>query len=387
MKVISRFLATLAFGALAFIAQISHAAVTVAVVPPKVLILYDAPAGDKFEKLGFSYAIMLQNLMGHFDASVSLKATQDYVKGSVENYDATFYLGSYYDAPLSVSLLTDLSTTKKTVVWFKDNIWKMAWDPAYNFQTRTGLCFTDLVNFDSAPSSTNPQPGFFDTVKYKGKSFVKYYSYDATTGAVNADPDTGIMKICNPALAQSLVPIVDSKTGAQTPYISRSGNFWYFADVPFSYIGPRDRYLVLTDMLHDILAIPHSENHRALIRLEDVSALVSVQAMKTLTDYMHSASIPFSIATIPFYRDPLGLYNGQVPQEIPLSQASNLKTALNYAVSRHAEIVMHGYTHQYASKRNRYTAISGDDYEFWDIIANTPVAEDSTQWALDRLKQ
>ena len=31
------------------------------------------------------------------------------------------------------------------------------------------------------------------------------------------------------------------KTGEQAPYVVRSGNFWYVADLPFSYIGPRDR--------------------------------------------------------------------------------------------------------------------------------------------------
>lgn len=29
--------------------------------------------------------------------------------------------------------------------------------------------------------------------------------------------------------------------------------------------------------------------------------------------------------------------------------------------------------------RNKYTSVSGDDHEFWNIVANTPVAEDSTQ--------
>ena len=34
------------------------------------------------------------------------------------------------------------------------------------------------------------------------------------------------------------------KTGETAPYVMRSGNFWYVADLPFSFIGPRDRYLV-----------------------------------------------------------------------------------------------------------------------------------------------
>ena len=48
---------------------------------------------------------------------------------------------------------------------------------------------------------------------------------------------------------------------------------------------------------------------------------------------------------------------------------------------------MHGYTHQYDATPNRYTAVSADDYEFWNIVQNTPVAEDtSITWASNRLK-
>ena len=46
---------------------------------------------------------------------------------------------------------------------------------------------------------------------------------------------------------------------------------------------------------------------------------------------------------------------------------------------------MHGYTHQYGNIKNPHTGVSGDDYEFWNIVTNTPVAEDSTSWALGRL--
>jgi uncharacterized protein YdaL len=47
---------------------------------------------------------------------------------------------------------------------------------------------------------------------------------------------------------------------------------------------------------------------------------------------------------------------------------------------------MHGYTHQYGAQKNPWSGISGDDYEFWDIVRNAPVPEDSTPWALGRLR-
>ena len=352
---------------------------------PKTLIVYDGPPNTEFSKLGMAYSIMLKNLMGHFDSNAEMLPVQNYVAGKMQAYDAIFYMGAYYDNPLPAAFLADVMATPKTVVWFKYNLWQLAWNPAYAFQSKFGFNFASLRGLNAAPTAANPTPGFFDTITYKSKPFVKYYTFNGATGAVNADPDIGVTTILDATKATTLVPVTNPKTGETVPYVLRSGNFWYVADMPFSFIGPRDRYLVLTDLLHDMLGVNHAESHQALVRLEDVGAMVSVSAMKTLTNYLYGKKIPFSIATIPRYVDALGVYNGNIPQTVPLSQASNLKTALNYALPRGAEIVMHGYTHQYSNMRNKYTGVSGDDYEFWNIVANSPVAEDSTAWALGRL--
>ena len=354
--------------------------------PLKTLVLYDAPPSSPYQKLGFAYAIMLRNLLGHFDSTVDLVPVQSYTAGKLEAYQATFYLGSEYDNPLPSALLSDVAATARTVVWFKHNLWKLAWDPAYNFNVRYGFSFNGLRGMNAAPTSGNPAPGFFDTVQYKGKSMVKYYAYDPASGAINADPDIGITQIIDSAKAQALATLTNPRTGEQAPYAVRSGNFWYLADIPFSYIGPRDRYLAFADLLHDMVGINHAESHRAMVRLEDVGALVDYGSMTRLIDYLSPKRIPFSVATIPRYRDPLGKYNDGVPQDIPLAQAGTLKNALNYALARGGKIVMHGFTHQYNATPNLYTAVSGDDFEFWNAVANTPVAEDSTAWAMGRLQ-
>jgi uncharacterized protein YdaL len=351
----------------------------------KTLVLYDAPAGNQFTKMGLSYAIMLKNLLGHFDTTVDLVSVDQYKSGNIENYQTTFYLGSYFDNPIPTALFTDISKTSKTIVWFKYNLWQFAWNTSYNFNQQFGFSFVDLRSLDGTPTASVPNPGFFDTIQYKNTSFTKYYQYNTATAAVNADPDAGITKILDATKATSLVTIKNSKTNEQAPYIVKSKNFWYFADLPFTYIGPRDRYLVLCDILHDILGVTHAETHKAMVRLEDVSVLTSSSAMKTLVDYMKSKSIPFSIALIPFYRDPLGKYNGGVAQEVHLSAATALKSSLKYAMARGGKIVMHGYTHQYNSTINPNTAVSGDDYEFWDIVGNKPVTDDSQAWASSRL--
>jgi uncharacterized protein YdaL len=354
------------------------------VTAPKVLVLYDQPSGTEYDKLTFAYAIMMRNLLGHFDASVDMVPVQQYITGAVNNYSATFYLGGIYDNPVPAAFLGDAATTTKPLVWIKDNIWQLAWGN-YNFTASKGIQFNTLVGMNAAPSSNNPNPGFYDTVQYKGLDFVKYYQYDSARNVINADPDIGSVTVTDATKATVVVPVVNSATKAQLPYIVRSGNFWYVADMPFSFIGPRDRYLVFADVLHDMLGIEHAESHKALIRLEDVGAMVSVQAMKTLSDYLATRKIPFSVAVIPRYVDAFGIYNGGKPQEVPLSQAKNLQTAVNYARGKGGEIVMHGFTHQYGKMKNPNTGVSGDDFEFWNIVANTPVAEDSAAWAYGRM--
>jgi uncharacterized protein YdaL len=365
----------------------SIAGPALAVLPPgpRTLVLYDAPPGSTYEKLGLSYAIMLRNLLGHFNAQVSLLPVQQYAAGMTEAHDATFYLGALYDNRLPPAFLADAATTQKTLVWFKYNLWQLAGDPAYNFAQTRGFTFTALRGMNAVPSAANPEPGFFDTVTYKNKPFLKYYAFDAARNVINADPEVGITTIVDTAKAGALVNVSNPKTGEQAPYVLRSGKFWYVADVPFSYIGPRDRYLVLADLLHDMLDVQHAESHQAMVRLEDVDAKVSAQAMKTITDYLSGNRIPFSIAMIPHYVDALGTNNGGTPEEIPLAQATDLKQALGYALLRGGEVVMHGYTHQYGAMRNPWSGASGDDYEFWDIVNNAPVPEDSTGWALGRL--
>jgi uncharacterized protein YdaL len=364
---------------------------TVALTPigaqaaPKTLIVYDAPPGSEYTKLSMAYGVMLKNLMSHFDSTPDMISVETYTAGKVENYDATFYLGGYYNNPLPAAFLADVYSTQKTVVWFKYNLWQLAWDPTYGFASKYGFNFTSLRGMNAVPTASNPAPGFFDTITYKNKPFVKYYAFDSAAGTINADPEYGVTAVTDQTKASVLVSASNPKTGETAPYVMRSGNFWYVADLPFSYIGPRDRYLVLTDLLHDMLAVNHAESHKAMVRLEDVGALVTVASMKSLTDYLYGKRIPFSIAVIPRYVDALGVYNGGIPMTVPLSQASNLKRAINYALPRGGEVVMHGYTHQYSNMRNKHTGVSGDDYEFWNIVANTPVAEDSTAWALGRL--
>ena len=353
--------------------------------PAPILVLYDAPANDPYTNLGKAYAIMLYNLLAHFNTTITMLPVQNYTAGMTEQYVATFYMGSYYANPIPAAFPSDVSTTQKTVGWFKYNLWELAWKTAYPFTSRYGINFVGVRGMNAAPSASAPNPGFFDTVTYKSQTMSKYYAFNATTGAISADPDIGVTSVADATKATSLVTITNSVTKETAPYVIRSGNFWYFADMPFSYIGPRDRYLAMCDLLHDILGTNAATLHRALVRLEDINATNTVTSINTLTDYLYSKKIPFSLATIPLYKDPNGVYNGGVSQTIHLVNATGLKSALNHALARGGKILMHGYTHQYSNIPNLINAVSANDFEFWLATQNTPVNEDSTQWAAGRL--
>src|SRR5438128_280240 len=58
------------------------------------LIVYDAPPSTEFEKLAFGCAIMLKNLIAHFDTDAELMPFHEYVAGKMNDYDAAFYLGA-----------------------------------------------------------------------------------------------------------------------------------------------------------------------------------------------------------------------------------------------------------------------------------------------------
>ena len=353
---------------------------------PSVLVLYDAPATSPFAKLGRAYAIMLANLLGRWDAKVVLQPVETYQAGAVNGYKAAFYLGSHYDNPLPVAFLNDVATTSSTIVWFRYNLWQFARATGQDPATRFGFRFVSNRGLEGDPGAATPD--FFDTVHYKGRALRKYYAFDSVAQRVFADPDVGLTEVVDPTRIQVMAEIENRAQATRAPYALKAGNFWYVADLPFSYIGPRDRYLAIADLLHDIVApgaVPATAPRQALVRLEDVSAITEPAHLGTLAAVMQqwkdpstgaATPVPFSIALIPRYRDPLGIYNGGVAMEVRLRNATALRTALNDAFARGGRLVMHGWTHQYLNVRNPWSAVSGDDFEFWDIVANRTLPKD-----------
>src|SRR2546426_5243 len=89
-------------------------------------------------------------------------------------------------------------------------------------------------------------------------------------------------------------------------------------------ILPLRRYWVFCDLLHDFLNVPHQEDRKALLRLEDISAQDDPENLRDLADYLNRRGIPFQVSLIPIYRDPAN------NEEIYLSDRPAFVRAIRY---------------------------------------------------------
>ena len=97
----------------------------------QILILYDS-AGP-YDHIGKEHAILLENLLGHFNLEIQKKPVCEYSAGDIQNQQATFYIGatfdeqSYYAADSTEwqnydDFLADCATATAPVVWLNYNL-------------------------------------------------------------------------------------------------------------------------------------------------------------------------------------------------------------------------------------------------------------------------
>jgi uncharacterized protein YdaL len=337
----------------------------------KTLVLYDTT--DTYGFLGEQYAIATANLASHF-GDWTAQPVVDYAAGELNDYQAVIYLGSTYDEPIPVAFLDDVTATSKPVIWVYDNIWQLTGrDP--NFATTRGFNWTQ---FDvSAVSKVN----------YEGKTFTR-------------DPQNlaGIMgtSITDPAKATPIGDAVRDTDSSAFSWGVRSGNFTYLGEIPYAYMTSDDRYVAFASLLEEVLAPQTVERHRALVRIEDVGPDADPAELNAITTYLSSKNIPFTVAVYPRYVDSKGANTGGVPEDYTLADRPQVVAALSNMQTHGGTLLMHGYTHQYASADNPYNGVSADDFEFYtahvdavtnNVIYDGPVPVDSQAWAQGRIDQ
>jgi uncharacterized protein YdaL len=394
----------------AIVAAAAIAWATAATAAPKeVLILHDS--GGYWGYIGAEYAVMLENLLGHFDLNVKTKPVTTYKKDDIKKNDATFYIGSTFDEPTYATtsaqaaayalFLKEVATSTKPVVWLNYNLRLLSdqWDPAWGAAT-----FAERFGFEVG-FLTNLQ---YNRVLYKNtelfKGVVPWANPGANLTGCVPDLEVGLyahacslemqrVSITNAALAQAYASARSTLTASPyEPYVVKGSNLWFVGDIPFSYHSEEDRYLAFADLLHDMLGVLHAESHRALVRLEDVSAGIVPQELAEVTAWLVSQQVPFSVATVPFYRDPTGYENGGTPTVEPLSGSDVGLMLADLEKQGWAGIIQHGTTHQFDGLQNPYSQVTGDDFEFYRVTENTdhslnflgPVPGDSRKFAKDR---
>lgn len=353
------------------------------------LVLYDTT--NTWGWLGELYAMAGGNLASHF-GQVTAEPVVDYVSGQVNNYTATIYLGSSYNEPIPVDFLNDVLSTAQPVIWAADNIWQLSGSEGSAADT----AFKSVYGWD-------PSNSYFDstdnplTVSYKGQTFTR----NAGNGADVLAPDVTSSSLVN-VLAQgnctdssgqpvNCAPIAQT-TGSSFPWAIRSSNLTYVGEIPFSYISETDRYVAFSDLLFPALAPTATPSHRALVRLEDVSAMSDPSQIEAAASYLSSVGVPFSVNVIPQYLDPNGYYSNGVAVSESIGESPPLVNALKYALSHGGSLNEEGYTHQYSNVANPYSGVSGDDAEFYraqcTTTENPPYTYDSpcqsTDWVVWR---
>lgn len=328
----------------------------------RTLVLYDDTG--PYAWLGELYAAGAGVLASHF-GSWRPTAISAYQRGAMSGFDAAVYIGSSYGQPLPQGFIDDVMAGKTRVVWVAQNLWQLA-QRTPDFDARYG--------FRPGPVDRGP----FHAVTYKGVRLAR--AADAAEGLTAIDaiaPDT--VKV----LARA-----ERDDGSSVPWAVRSGHLTYVAENPMAYVTPGDRFLAFSDLLFDALAPSTPPRHRAVVRIEDVTARSSPAALRAVADALSARRVPFAIALIPVYVNP------RSGERLSIADAPEVLEALHYMLDHGGTLVLHGYTHQYEIEKNPFSGVTGDDFEFYrahvdasGVVLDGPVPGDSAAWAEDRVSR
>jgi uncharacterized protein YdaL len=224
-----------------------------------VHIFYDQTENPTYSG-GRQDAITLQGLLIFFpEFAQIIRPVESYQPGDIERCPVNFYIGSYRDNPLPDSFLQDFVHTKKNVAWIGYNVWQLR----ENLPTSLGL---EFLGFTIDPDDR--KPSFFRDILYKGATYKGGTLTTRRTSVVGSPVNEQvIVKALDLGRTQILAESKDRNSAFAIPYIVRTNNYFYVADIPFTDRQRGDRYLVFVDLLFDILgAEPQRHDLFALMK-------------------------------------------------------------------------------------------------------------------------
>ncbi|MDF2875895.1 MAG: hypothetical protein K0R22_2578 [Sporomusa sp.] len=288
----------------------------------KTYIVYDSPA-----RFGSSFPLVtaLTEYLGHFDLACQAMPLAAWQPGVLQDAELVVYVG-LKDITLPQGLLQEMARVPR-VIWFEKNIEQMA--ACLNWQ-----------DFELEGVAN-------------GWSYIDYRKELLFSDWMN-------VVITQPGQKAQVLATVKNVTNSK-PLAWQRDNVYFcgFLDV--------DRYFMSTlgNLLHQFIPNNHqSHSHSVLLRIEDVSPLVSPQAVSDVIAAIDQYRIPFAIGVIP-----VGVTEDD--KHIYLHDKQELVKVLKEAQDNGASIIMHGYTHQ-----NAYSPKTGEGYEFWNARDDKPMEND-----------
>ncbi|MCW2277172.1 polysaccharide deacetylase family protein [Heliophilum fasciatum] len=309
-------------------------------VKQRVLVLY--PSTRWFRGITDDQAevpaVMVGNLLGHFETDVTIEPSANYQQGDAEHFDRIIYVGTFQEK-VPVALLDDLASGSKPLFWLGRNIEQLGERWGQPWQVRLGQ--------EQAV-----------TLHYRGQrlSLDKPLAIDALTAF---PPEATLW-------AEATTQEKPLALGL------RLNRLWYFGTADL-----QDKAsLLIADQLYDFLGQVPPVEKSAVIRIEDVHPLRSPANLRALTDTMAARRIPFLVTVIPNYVNPA------TNQRVTMTERPEFIEALRYMEAHGGSLLVHGYTHQIGDGE------TGVGFEFWDTAQEEPVrSQAEPDWAWARLNR
>ena len=312
------------------------------VAPKSILVVTDRVANPAFAGL---HASEVANLLRHFTPDTQWGYIDRLTHDQVARADVIVYLGDNGATPVPPAALEALRGAKRLVL------------------TRFHIHqFHDAkIAFTHVTEGQDTKIAAPITANYRGHA-VEVWQSDYVKLAVAA-----------PAEA-----VAEFTIGVQAaPYVVRDGSATFInGTIDYDRLEARPQTFgqaaLIADVLNDALgAQPLSDEHFAMLRLEDVSVQTQATRLKAIVEYLAAQGVPYGIGLIPDQ-----LIKGQTLST--LDQDPELVAVLTYAQTHGATIILHGLHHSFNSP---------EDFEFWDQLHRRPLAVDSAQWMDGKIAQ
>ena len=189
---------------------------------------------------GYSSALLLQKAVKAIEPQpVRLTAVEDYEPGDIERCRVNVYIGSIHDNPVPRSFISDYASTTQKALWLGYNIW----ETGALMEDLFGYRYVGLTTLDSRVKDAQRQHGYYRDLLYKGETYERdRESYEQVELVLTHEKRSEV-------LAESR----HSGSRERIPYILKSQNRFYIADVPLDGDVNSERRVVFLDVLAEVL--------------------------------------------------------------------------------------------------------------------------------------